>query len=464
MRVKKTQRSNGTKKEKKKKSLRSKKGGKAIDAGSYGCVFIPPLKCEDKNIPYISNNISKLMFNRDAKSEFEEINKIKQYIKNIPNKEDYFLLDNTQICKPDVIDKKDLESLDRKCKLFTKRGIDENNVNDNLDKLSILNMPNGGISVENFWTKMLKNPNNNSNFVNANKLLIKLLINGIVPLNNNGYNHYDVKAGNILISQDGHVRLIDWGLSGSNDGTTIPEVIQDRSLAFNIPFSDIFFNDFTKKWLPEEYKRLKAAVNFRNKKAGQAELLKIVAVNLINKSIHETSDGHYDYITSNILHDIYKVYSIKNSYNRLDYNVLSYNTLIEYIQAVLIHYVDENGNFNDVKYFYEVFKHNVDVWGFILTYAPIIEEGTDIVHIDIINSLCRILLRYCFSPEFAVKKIDVNELVADLASINLIAMNKTTTMNTKFPSNLYDSINVDNTKIEKNQFTFSSRKKNSVYI
>ena len=142
---------------------------------------------------------------------------------------------------------------------------------------------------------------------------------------------------------------------------------------------------------------------------------------MINKSIEKTSEGHYDYIISGILHDIYKIYAVKNTYNRLDYNVLSYNVLIEYVHAVLLMYVDENGNFNETKYFYDVFVKNVDIWGFLLSYVPMMEHGLGHFHIDLINGVCRILLKYCFSTEFATKPIDVAELVLDLRSLSMIA-------------------------------------------
>jgi serine/threonine protein kinase len=247
------------------------------------------------------------------------------------------------------------------------------------------------------------------------------------------FNHFDVKSANILFSPDGNARLIDWGLAGDNDGVTIPSSIKNRAIAFNMPFSDIFFNSFIQKWLPEEYSKIKASVNFRDKTSGQADLLKVIAVNLINKSIEETSEGHYDYVTSNILHDIYKIYADRNSYNKLDYNILSYNVIIEYIQAVLIKFVDERGNFNATRYFYEVFSPNADVWGFVLTYAPFVEDGYGKLHKNIINGICRILLKYCFSPEFAVKPIDINVLVSELSSLNDIAssIEKSVTMKQK---------------------------------
>ena len=399
-------------------------GGEAVDAGSYGCVFIPALKCADTTIPYDANNISKLMYKDNAEAEMQEMKKVEQYISKIPNNDKYFLVSNTYRCNPsEITDKTDLLSFDKKCKLFTKHGIDSYNVNKNLNKLELINIPNGGLNIEKFILHILNMPNKYDILIKLNNALIKLLTNGIVPLNKLGFNHLDVKAGNILFSPDGNARLIDWGLAGSNDGVTIPSAIIDRSIAFNMPLSSIFFNHRIKKWLPDEFNRIKISPKFKYKNVGQSELLKIIAVNLINESFHETSEGHIDYITNNILHDIYKIYADRNNYNRLDYNVLTYNAIIEYIQAVLIEFVDDNGRFDDQKYFYEVFTHNVDIWGLLMAYAPLIEDGYGKLHKDIINACCRILLKYCFSTDFATKPIVVEELIEDLNSLSHIASN-----------------------------------------
>ena len=420
-----TRKSNHRKYNHRKSKPSKSSGGRAIDAGSYGCVFNPAIKCTTSSTsePYNSKNISKLMYAEDTQGELDEMAKVKKIIADIPNKENYFIISNTYACSPDKLGKEDLMNFDNECYLFTKRGITSANVNSQLNKLSLIVMPNGGLNIEKFMVETVKLADEPmySTFAQVNEALIQLLINGIVQLNARKFNHYDIKYANILMGSDGHARLIDWGLAGENDGNRIPEAIQDRSIAFNMPFSDIFFNKYVKNWLPEALNKIKSSAIFNNKTAGQAELLKIVAINMINKSIEQTSEGHYDYIVTGILHDIYKIYAIQNNYNRLDYNVLSYNAMIEYIQAVLLTYVDENGNFNDTKYFYEVFAKNVDIWGFLLSYVPMIEHGVGHFHPDIINGICRILLKYCFSSEFAAKPIDVNELVLDLRSLNIIA-------------------------------------------
>lgn len=398
-------------------------GGRAIDAGSYGCVFNPAIKCAKSAQPYNPKNIAKLMYVEDTQAELDEIAKVKKIIETIPHNENYFIISGTYGCNPDKLSKEDLNAFDQECNLFTKKGITSETVNSRLNELSLIVMPNGGLNIEKFVIELVKLSEKDmyQNFVIMNEAMIRLLTNGIVPLSAKHFNHYDVKYGNILMAEDGHARLIDWSLAGENDGIHIPESIRDRSIAFNMPFSDIFFNSYVKNWLPEALNEIKSSPMFHNKTAGQADLLKIVAVNMINKSIEKTSEGHYEYIITGILHDIYKIYAIKNTYNQLDYNVLSYNVLIEYVQAVLLMYVDENGKFNDTKYFYEVFTKNVDIWGFLLSYVPIIEHGLGHFHIDIINGVCRILLKYCFSVEFATKPVDVAELVLDLRSLTTIA-------------------------------------------
>ena len=286
-------------------------------------------------------------------------------------------------------------------------------------------MPNGGLSVSNYVLKMLDLPDKYSAFVKLNNALIQLLVNGIVPINKLGFNHFDVKYDNILLGKDNKARLIDWSLASENDRKTIPSSIRDRSIHFNMPVSLLFFNSFVKDSLRKSYKQIKASPLFANKNSGQNELLKIVALNMINEAmLPPKNDSHYRIIVDNILRNIYKLYVLGNSEsNLINYRVLTNNVVVEYIHAVLVKYVDENGNFDDIRYFYEVFSKNADIWGFILSYSNIIEYGADKIHKDIINGLCRIFLKYCFSPEFAATPIDINLLIADLTSLNKISTN-----------------------------------------
>ena len=70
-----------------------KLGGEAVGSGSYGCVFRPSLKCANKENR--TSGVSKLMINRKAKDEFDEIVKFVPIIKKIENNNDYFLIPNS---------------------------------------------------------------------------------------------------------------------------------------------------------------------------------------------------------------------------------------------------------------------------------------------------------------------------------------------------------------------------------
>ena len=411
----------------------NKMGGEAVAAGSYGCVFRPPIKCANNETVPLSH-ISKLMYNNESVvKEVEEMNKVKEIIKTIPNNEKYFLVMNTTVCSPDKLTDADLNLFDEKCDLFTDKNITSKNVNSNLNKLKLITMPDGGMEVDDYIQNLLFNPNQRekySSFIKINSGLIDLLNNGIVPINKSGLNHMDIKGNNVLIDKLGRVRLIDWGLACKNDGLSVPIEVTNHTMHFNNPFSNLFYNNYLKQWLPNEYKKIKASPQFHNSKSGQAELLKIVAVNMVNNVLeYNKTSGHYKSIVS-ILHYLYKIYALDNGYNTIDYNVLIQSTIIEYIQSVLLGYVDDNGKFKDVEYFNDVFSKNVDIWGFLMSYLYIIEKG--IVYDDnntakymidkeIINSISRILIKYCYSTEYAIKAINVSELSKELESLNVIS-------------------------------------------
>ena len=416
-----------------KQKSRKKRGGKAIDAGSYGCVFRPSLKCSDSEREYNPNYVSKLMYEEDIGKEINEMNKVKKIIDKIPNNSKYFLVSDTYTCSPSEIEDKDLLSFDDECDLFTKEGLNSSNVNNNLNRLRILNLPDGGMTIDDFIVKMLKSNNKYQLFLKMNKALIDLLKNGISPVNKNKLNHFDLKGNNILITPNGELaRIIDWGLAGENDGVNIPMEIINRSIHFNMPFSGIFFNSYVKIFLTQELKRQKISLKNNNTKIGQNELMKIIAIKMLNITLNR-SKGHYKHVLA-ILHEIYKIYAIEmnNESDLINYSILEQNTIIDYIQNVLIKFVDENGNFDDKKYFYDVFTKNADIWGFLMCYTRIIEYGVKyntnrsieyVINKNVINMLCRILIKYCYSPEFAIKPIDISELVDELETLNSIIEN-----------------------------------------
>ena len=162
------------------------KGGKVIASGGFGCVFKPALKCTNGKI---HNGITKLMFNKYIQSEILEMENVKKKVVNIKNYKDYFLVDNIESCKINKLNQEDLYNI-LTCSNLKKHGINEYNINYNLDKLSALQIPDGGIDIQ----KFIEYNNYNKDLIIINNLLIKLLKNAIIPMNKNKLYHFDIKG------------------------------------------------------------------------------------------------------------------------------------------------------------------------------------------------------------------------------------------------------------------------------
>ena len=226
----------------------NKKGGEAIASGGFGCVFSPALKC--KNRKRNNKNISKLMIKKHALHEYNEIVNLRKKIHTVPNYKNYFLINDLHLCEPEKLSSDDLKNFGKKCKALPKDNINAKNVNNSLDKLNILNMPYGGLPVDDF----VQNGVTYLDLIELNNALIKLLNNGILPMNEKNIYHSDIKDSNILVEKQDTIkaRLIDWGLSEEYvpfKDSPFPNNWRNRPLQFNIPFSIIIFSeDFVNKY------------------------------------------------------------------------------------------------------------------------------------------------------------------------------------------------------------------------
>ena len=130
------------------KTKKNTKGGKVLASGGFGCVFTPALKCNDSNTRE-NNKVSKLMETKYAIEEYETINNIKRLLDTINNYQDYFILD-ANLCEPSKLTESDLVDYNSKCSALQKGKITKANINTKLDKLMILNLPYGGIPVDDY--------------------------------------------------------------------------------------------------------------------------------------------------------------------------------------------------------------------------------------------------------------------------------------------------------------------------
>ena len=410
-------------------------GGKAIGAGGFGCVFYPSLKCEN-DTKRDKTKVSKLLSIKHAEQEYNEIKLIKPYLQKIPNYSNFFIIDDVTLCKPSELTEYDLNGFNNRCKNVTNYQSDT--INDNLNKFKIVTMPYGGISIEHFINHSLEikeKYNFLKIFVELHESMISLLLDAIIPMNRLNVYHSDIKADNILIDlNDSQLKIIDWGLSTIycsynfvsmfdglapfNSRFSFPKKWRDRSLSFNVPFSNIMFSD----WFEDELSVFMRETP-RNKTLLNCKIfIEIFLENLLKQRI-----GHSLYIE--------RICSIV-----FDKKIGYKSVIINYNSKILHKYITSNTNpLGLLKYANTVYKQNIDVWGFVMAYAPILQgyhinkKNLDPELRRVFNKLKKIFITHLYRTH--INPINVESLVNDLQEINSILYKKIEAPIKKEPSN-----------------------------
>lgn len=402
------------------KTRKKRIGGKALASGGYGCVFQPSLKCHGST-KRSQNKISKLMTLKHAKQEYEEINNLKHKLSNVPNYKDYYLLYDTTICKPDALSESDLKDFNSKCTALPKDNITKKNINDKLDEIMALNMPNGGKPVDDY----IYDIGSFHKIYKVHTSLIKLLKNGIVPMNKKNVYHCDIKDSNILVddSNSKHIktRLIDWGLSQQYKPSNeeFPNSWKNRPLQFNVPFSVILFsNAFIEKY----------ASYLKNGGNIDEESLKPFVTEYLQFWMKERGSGHYKFINE----IIFKLYAHNYSEISEEKKPIYIETqvtlpiILNYITNVLVHFTrfKENGELNLRYYLNEVFIKIVDIYGFINVYYPFIEmlsnnySSLNENQLELFENIKQLFIVYLYQPREDL--INMNDLIKSLNKIGNI--------------------------------------------
>jgi len=418
-------------------------GGIPIYPGGFSCVFKPQLKCKSKNKikknktrrnKYSGNfdkmGISKLLFKEHAKLEMDNIQLFYNALKSIPKSHKYFLFTKSKLCSPAKISKRDLKGFDNMCSSFTNHEINESNINANIDNLRLINMPNAGLSV-NEW--LLNTRLTSARIILFNKLMSELIVNAIVPMNKMGVIHNDIKEDNILISlskTNPRPTIIDWGISGiSTSHDPIPEIIMNRYISISNPFSSIIFTtDFI-----ISYSEFLQTHNNPSSPSFHQELSSFA----LSQYLKFKDIGHYSYVEKFFIaaytfhkkimdpnpnvDETYQAQIIENTYHKY---------AAAYITDVLLHFTDFDqqagtgtGKFQYAKYFTQVYIFNCDIWGTMCCYNvffSIIKEPAiiqDINPVKYLNFLTRLLS--IFTTEIMVnghEKVNVKKLVASLTN------------------------------------------------
>lgn len=429
-----------------------------IDAGGNGCIFKPSLQCATKDNTMktnIKNNnyVSKLMISHDAKDELKEIANVQNIIKTIPNNSKYFLLSNITHCSPKKLSTVELNSFKDKCKIFEQDGYDYSEINDNIQNFAIINMPYGGINMDKYYyqgtsgsletsSSWFKNPKvRYSNLLSLHKSLIDLLKNGIVKINEKGLYHFDIKGSNILVQQGTEskdngknidVKLIDWGLSEliKSSIKTEKKTLQTfsfngRPFQFNLPVGSLLLNEELHSYLKE----LMIKNNIDNNNIDFRE----VCYDLLNKSfaLNPLSKEHFDYVANNILVSLTDNIVTTNEQKK-NY---AYHILCNQLSIITNKYYNfSSHSFDKTKYFKEVFSHNCDIYGFLLSFNNLLhfhkhKYFNSPKENAYINKLKKVISKYCYSNEYVIKKIPLTSLIKDLQIDNNKRLNTKTRKN-----------------------------------
>jgi serine/threonine protein kinase len=235
----------------------------------------------------------------------------------------------------------------------------------------ILNMPNGGLAVDDYIYE-------NGSYDKIYELhikLVELFKKGIIPMNSKNIFHNDIKDSNVLVDQstDGiKTRLIDWGLSTEYkpfEHEPFPKVWRNRPLQFNVPFSVIIFSDY----FVEKYSKfIEDGGDYKD-----YDQLRPFVLNYVTSWMKERGAGHYKFI--NEIMYILCSKSLTSINEKLKPDVIetefTMHYIIEYIVDILKKYTKfrSDGKLNLRDYLDNVFIKNVDVWGFINVYFPVLE-------------------------------------------------------------------------------------------
>ena len=166
-------------------------GGRMLASGVYGCVFIPPLRCEGETRPppHQGKTIDKLMTEAHAVIEFAVAERIRQ----IPLWKNYFIVSES-MCTPAPKNKQVETDLDE-CKVVDP---------EHLKRMRLIRMTYGGTPL----------PSYRMNFQSHSFYdFVIHMIESVALLNLSRVAHMDLHMGNILVDKANTPRLIDFNLS-----------------------------------------------------------------------------------------------------------------------------------------------------------------------------------------------------------------------------------------------------------
>jgi hypothetical protein len=397
---------------------RPRQGGDAIASGSFGCVFRPQLKCQGRPRGE-DDKISKLMTESNAVQEMEEISKIFDRLKTITNYNRYFMLDNIDMCIPDIMSNDDLNNFDTECDVFRKHNIKKRNVNKHLSKLRSLNIPFGGRSlaavVEDIYGKNI----HHYNLGNIQTHLISLFEKAILPMNLRMVFHCDLKSENVVYhTEKEEIKIIDWGLSIV--GSDFSSFRSNYKFFFNRPFGSVLLTDF----FEEQY------LFFQSQQKDEDKNYDDVLFDFVVQFVYDCiglDEGHMYDIDFLMQH----LFFYRNERNVLhtSHKYFKYNATVNHIAEHLLRIIDQYVDYDDdnqtvsIERYLSRYQEDIDKWGFLSIYMDfifILEENPHVHNNDLrwLHKIKEILIKHLFT--FSFQGIDETDVLNDLHQLKIV--------------------------------------------
>ncbi len=175
----------------------SMKGGRFIGAGTYGCVFTPPLLCKgDTKLKH--GKVGKITMDLLAEQEL----KISRQIRKMPLAKHYFLLVEPESCEPAPEEEQIDPGLEQCHQYFFRMGEDID-----IDYTQQIFEPFGGTKTLYRFIEEKGLLKKDFSFV---KQMIHLLEAGSVLLLA-GVSHFDLHPANLMVDKKGVIRILDYG-------------------------------------------------------------------------------------------------------------------------------------------------------------------------------------------------------------------------------------------------------------
>jgi serine/threonine protein kinase len=252
-------------------------------------------------------------------------------------------------------------------------------------------------------------------------MIIKLLKNGIRPMNKRGVIHNDLKDRNVMVDAELNVRIIDWGLAGVVKDNKIPTEIMNRPLQFNTPFSSMM--------LSEEFK-LNYDVFLNRVKEGNMLFNRTNVRNYVINEYLIKLARYYGYYDDNVvlfkmifspgISDETFLSEVKRD-NLIEYGYYLYY-LSNYITDILMKYTSSSLQFDVNKYFMDVYLYNSDVFGMMTVYYNYFELDSENIELDedtrkiYLNRIRSLLVENIYSN--GGEKININKLIKAIVELN----------------------------------------------